>query len=362
MLAQLIISLIIIRGVQGGSNTSAPVAKYGEVCSNECGEGSPSNWCGQYRSGDKGQAMRCLQLTIYGKACALEGCVQSEKRSNYYFCKTNENALSGKGANIWWDYCSLQGLTKHGTACTDECAQRGEDYYWCHTQSSSSTTWDYCSPPGRAVPVEKTIYGGRCISECGKYKGASYYWCQRNIHSCDSKNCPARWDYCSPDEYHTRYNKKCKDRCGQGGESYYWCYKEEGGWDYCSPATQYEEYDYHNIKLTMSGLKCDGDCTQAGYSYYWCKVVGGSRINWWDYCSPHNNTLYGEQCHDRCSSRGAGYYWCNTGRGWDYCSPQYGPGRWWRYQAPFYERLWFHVVLIIVIIVSVSCYCCRAHF
>ena len=79
------------------------------MCSNECGEGSPQNWCGQYRRGDQGQAMRCMQHTIYGQACALEGCAPSEDNS-YYYCNTNEARLYEKGHNSWWDYCSLQGF------------------------------------------------------------------------------------------------------------------------------------------------------------------------------------------------------------------------------------------------------------
>ena len=38
------------------------------------------HWCGQYRDGGQGQAMRCMQFTINGKACVNEGCVQSTKR------------------------------------------------------------------------------------------------------------------------------------------------------------------------------------------------------------------------------------------------------------------------------------------
>ena len=166
---------------------------------------------------------------------------------SYYFCKTNENALSGRGSNDWWDYCSLSGFTTHHSPCTDECAQHGKDYYWCHKSTGS---WDYCSPPGRAKPVQRTIYGSRCISECVDHGRGDYYWCNRNIRSCDSKSCTARWDYCSPDEHHTRFNKECTEECARNGESYYWCYRTEGGWDYCSPANHYKDYDYTGKSFT----------------------------------------------------------------------------------------------------------------
>merc|ERR1719244_1170005 len=79
-----------------------------------------------------------MQFTINGKACVNEGCVQSTK--SYYYCKTNANALGGRGRDKWWDYCSLSGFTTNHVPCTHECDKYGEDYYWCHTGTESGTT------------------------------------------------------------------------------------------------------------------------------------------------------------------------------------------------------------------------------
>ncbi|XP_052806536.1 uncharacterized protein LOC128235775 [Mya arenaria] len=104
-----------------------------------------------------------------------------------------------------WDYC-----------CTDACARRGNNYYWCH----SGNKWQYCGSPGT-----KTVDNTNCLSTspCGLHLDVSsntdYYWCYvdtfQNYRRCCQPGFP----------------------CGRHGYSYNWCwtgYKVHSGkWDKC---------------------------------------------------------------------------------------------------------------------------------
>ena len=42
------------------------------------------------------------------------------------------------------DFCSTDSkLTNYGDKCLDKCAKRGQDYFWCHKET---TLWGYCTP------------------------------------------------------------------------------------------------------------------------------------------------------------------------------------------------------------------------
>jgi hypothetical protein len=352
--------LLAIPSTYAAVNTTAPVAVYDAGCTNDCSDTDHNHWCGAYRGDSSGKPMRCMQYTRYGHSCYAE-C--AKKSRGYYFCLTNPKKLTGRGSDHWWDYCSPEGFTINMEACTDTCGKHGEDYYWCHTSKTEPSKWDYCSPPGKVRRVEQTVNEVLCISECAKY-GKSYYWCSRGISSCSSKNCPDRWDYCSPDEHHTRYNEECKSSCAKRGESYYWCDKKDGnGWDYCSPPVRLgvDVLEQKETDVTIYGVKCTKRCAKYG-GYYWCSQLGGANSDWWDYCSPMANvTVYAEPCKDRCSTRGKSYYWCNTASSWGYCSPNYVPGKDREFTTPVYQRVLFWIFMVPVIIICLigCCACCR---
>merc|ERR1712181_157784 len=70
-----------------------------------------------------------------------------------------------------------------------------------------------------------TIYNKACSNDCAQ-NGEEYLWCRMR---------DGEWDYCSEDYRLTRYGEACVDGCSRRGELYYWCNKVVGGWDYCSP-------------------------------------------------------------------------------------------------------------------------------
>jgi len=77
---------------------------------------------------------------------------------------------------------------------------------------------------GVCKSTDVTIYADRCDTPCQK-AGEDYYWCRTSYDD---------WDYCSKDNWHTRYGVGCAWACAQKGQSYYWCDRTTGGWDYCS--------------------------------------------------------------------------------------------------------------------------------
>merc|ERR1719508_71856 len=108
--------------------------------------------------------------------------------------------------------------TRYGKQCKDECARRGENYYWCNTADNN---WGYCSPKAEegvhlSLKKEFDIYGKECIDMCST-GGENYLWC-KPIGSRDSN----WWDYCAK-EGMTRYNEPCKNECKRRGQDYFWC-------------------------------------------------------------------------------------------------------------------------------------------
>ena len=58
--------------------------------------------------------------------------------------------------------------------CLDECATRGQDYFWCNI---AGATWDYCSPaPPSTTAPPMTREGRRCMGVCDFYS-SSYQYC-----------------------------------------------------------------------------------------------------------------------------------------------------------------------------------------
>ena len=59
-----------------------------------------------------------------------------------------------------YGYCTTESnVTPYGEQCSDECAQRGYPYYWCH---KSVTLWGYCTPQNLIDRTKKwdAIFGG----------------------------------------------------------------------------------------------------------------------------------------------------------------------------------------------------------
>jgi len=194
------------------------------------------------------------------------------------------------------------------------------DYYYCHT----STSWDYCSPPGEVKPLQLNMRGSQCKGECDHH-GEEYTWCSKNLDYCkhDGKSgtkCDDWWEYCSIDNMHTRYGAQCKDDCSMRGEDYYWC-NTATGWDYCSPKAEDGVHVSLKAEFDIYGHECINLCDTHGYNYFWCKPIGGRSGTWWDYCSKENMTIYNSPCTDACARRGEDYHWCHTKSSWDYCSP-----------------------------------------
>merc|ERR1719233_1933367 len=168
--------LVIVVGVVGaqevtttGATTTtttttaatSTVVKINDACSNGCKDSDPSFWCGSNKKDSDGRVVRCVERTVNGRNC-MGAC---EKKSEaYYWCMTNTVKVGG-GAE-WWDYCSLDGITTNNEKCLDSCSSTGEKYYYCHTSKEDKDKWDYCSPRGRVRPVQYTVKGALCTSEC----------------------------------------------------------------------------------------------------------------------------------------------------------------------------------------------------
>jgi len=290
----------------------------GDVCSNGCSTSDPQAWCGLYKEDITGRLLRCAEFTRYDQICVDE-C--RSKGESYTWCLTNTYSLSSEE---WWEYCSLSGLTINKETCTDKCAKHGKSYFWCHTSSS----WDYCSPPGVVVPVQYTRKGVLCLTEC-RQEDENYHWCRKSLNYCSDDSCDEDWDYCSLDEDHDRFNYKCKEKCNaKEGTDYYWCYREleEEKWEYCSPKYELGVHLSDHVEVTRYGERCRNICGLKGEDYYWCNQWGDDVSDYWDYCSPPNTTIKGEKCKDQCGKKGNSYFWCKTDSSWDYCSPVFIPG------------------------------------
>jgi len=170
----------------------------------------------------------------------------------------------------------------------------GRSYTWCRTGVHLDSRWDYCTPSdGQVIQVTYTIHGQQCSGECGQ-QGQDYWWCYKSTkhnnwiqQGYPPKNIQqpnSRWDYCSKDNNHTRYNKKCRDECSTDGESYYWCQTMDDSWDYCSPGVQDVDPE-----PTRRGGRCDGVCDQRSNTYSWCYAYWAVSGPYWDYCGPSLN-------------------------------------------------------------------------
>ena len=149
------------------------------------------------------------------------------------------------------------------------------------------------------------------------------------------------WELCSLDQYHTTSGNKCKKRCAQNGERYFWCNIDDGDWGYCSPSLKVGVDVSDTPEVTIYGVKCKDKCRSGG-SYYWCNQYGGTGSDSWDYCSPASDvTMHNEKCTDICKPREENYNWCHTADSWDYCSPRYRPGIEKQYKSSIFDSVLF---------------------
>ena len=186
-----------------------------------------------------------------------------------------------------------------------KCAQRGYDYYWCHTNNHFFNRWDYCRPVWDHTNYTTSTSGALCHDQCAT-RGYEYYWC----------NTRKGWDYCSPRPNVDCHNNPCRAThpCAKNDENYYWCYLEKGGWGSCGLQTP------KTLSLTYTKL-CGDNCEYySNKDYYYCYTSKG----YWDFCSPWPNVTYrGVPCRDdhSCDLHRKSYYWCYTDddNSWDYC-------------------------------------------
>ena len=83
---------------------------------------------------------RAMGFTVYGESC-YDTC---EVRDDYDYTWCHKFKESGTGTWSDADYCTLSSnTTPYGDKCVDKCAKRGQQYYWCHKET---TLWGYCTP------------------------------------------------------------------------------------------------------------------------------------------------------------------------------------------------------------------------
>ncbi|XP_078541535.1 uncharacterized protein LOC144826948 [Lissotriton helveticus] len=156
--------------------------------------------------------------------------------------------------------------------------------------------WDYFS----------SSYDVQC-KDCG-IGSSSHFWC----------NTRNGWDYCSPTSGWDYKYRRCKadHPCELHGESYSWCYTEDGSWGYCG---RVEMKVLSHVTSNYQSV-CQDECGREGNTgYFWCHTSSG-----WDYCSPLSGvTTRNTMCNSEhpCGTYGYKYYWCHTGDSWDYCGP-----------------------------------------
>jgi len=285
MITTVVVLILLVCTAQAQNNP-------GDECSNQCEEGNPYHWCGKMRQDSSGRVLRCAEGTKIGQAC-IDSC--SSKDESYFWCWTNNHEV-GTGSD-WWNYCGVEGHTKKGVPCVGVCARQGENYWWCRTDKVDSGAWDYCSPPGQVTLVQYTRYGHSCLGGvgngiCGRH-GTDYFWCAKSLRWVEDENNDYSsdddwWEYCSPDNLHTRYGETCRDECASRGYGYFWCYTGQSGssWDYCSP----QPYSAQEV-ITKGGSKCAGICDRMSSGYGFCEIKETRRnlimtmVSWWDYCT-----------------------------------------------------------------------------
>ena len=99
-----------------------------------CGKGDCNIFGCNCDGGCRYWPSKVVTYTMHGEKCAGPCQLYSASAAiaTYYWCDT----MSG------WDYCSPRSLVDiHGQYCSDECAKRGQDYFWCNRKIGS---WDYC--------------------------------------------------------------------------------------------------------------------------------------------------------------------------------------------------------------------------
>ena len=243
------------------------------------------------------QASGELHLTYHGTFC-LGSC---KSDAGKYYCDSIDRGKTGIESMI----CSPKNQTNvPGEECRDECAQRGKNYYWCHT-NNFFIRWGYCGPVWNNINYITSTYGALCYDQCAT-NGQTYYWC----HTREG------WDYCSPRPNVDYYNNPCKAThpCAKNDKSYYWCYLEKGSWGYCGLQTPKTSFFRSSTYRELCRDNCEYDSQK---EYYYCYTSKG-----WDYCSPWPDVTYRDvPCRDdhSCDLQGEQYYWCYTKNSWDYC-------------------------------------------
>ena len=98
-------------------------------------------------------------------------------------------------------------ITTTGENCIDKCLRRGQQYYWCHKET---TLWGFCTPDF-------------LIKRTARYAGVVE----------DTK--------VEPPQGYTARGEACRDNCEYHGYTYTWCHKVSpsnlGNWrtsDYCT--------------------------------------------------------------------------------------------------------------------------------
>jgi len=233
----------------------------GEVCNNQCNN-KTGEWCHSWRAQDN-KVLQCADYASGGKRCMTECSAGGE---DYSWCKIGST----------WDYCSSEGVTTRGEECRGACTLHSDvtkQYMWC---STGNNEWGYCSNTSMVQSVHYSVNGQECGGECAQ-AGEEYWWCYKPQRWLGKYSDPD-WDYCSPSQDRTRYNAECLDECATRGSDNFWCNIAGDSWDYCSPATP------ATPPKTVVGGKCSGVCDYFSSSSLWCtRFITGSE-DYWDYC------------------------------------------------------------------------------
>ena len=245
------------------------------------------------------QASGKLHLTYHGTFC-LGSC---KLDAGNYYC----DSIARGETEIKSMFCSPKNQTTvQGKKCVDECAQHGQNYYWCYTNNGFLfRRSDKCGPVWDNTNYITSTYEALCYDQCAT-NGEDYYWC----------NTRKGWDYCSPRPNVDYQNNPCRANhpCAKHDKNYYWCYLKKGSWGYCGLQTPKTAF----FRSSTYRELCRDNCeyySQKGY--YFCYTSKG-----WDYCSPWPDVTYrGVSCRDdhSCDLHGENYYWCKTNNSWDYC-------------------------------------------
>lgn len=246
---------------------SSTVVCQASECSNKCSN-SGEAWCNQWRRVDGAVSPSlCSQWGSNERRC-LTSCEKDGE--DYSWCKTGFN----------WEYCSEEGFTTRDQPCTGPCQvltrSGNSNYSWCNTDKEDTSKWDYCSMPSTVEKVHYSSNGQECSGECAQ-AGEDYWWCYKALRW-GGKHKDAYWGYCSPSPDRTRYNKPCLDECATRGSDNFWCNIAGDTWDYCSPAVPAES------PRTAGGMPCHGACDYFSSSYQYCTAFTMDYEGFWDYC------------------------------------------------------------------------------